>query len=221
MMSLYKLRQLPAVVFALCLLSFPAAAQIVAGKDYYVVKQPQPTASGKDVEVIEFFYYGCPHCSNLQEPLETWLKRKPADVAFKRQPTVFEDAQLPLTRVYYALEAMKLTETLHQQVFAAIHGQKLRLNNTKVLFEWIATKGVDPQKFVDLYNSFGVTTRANGAKEITRRFDIPGTPAIVVDGRYLTAPSMTLKNNNEVDFVRYFQVLDQVVALARKSRSAK
>ena len=198
-----------------------ASGQIVPGRDFRVLDRPQPTASGKNVEVIEFFYYGCPHCSNLQGPLETWLKRKPADVEFKRQPVVFDDAWLPLTRAYYAIEAMKLTDTLHQQVFAAIHGQNLRLNNTKVLFDWIATKGVERQKFADTYNSFSVSARANGAKEITRKFDIPGTPAIVVDGRYLTAPSMTVKSNNEVDFVRYFQVLDHVVALARKGGGAK
>ena len=220
-MALQKIWQSLALGVALCLLSLPVAAQIVAGKDYHVLKQPQPTAGGKNVEVVEFFYYGCPHCYNLQGPLESWLKRKPADVEFRRQPTVFDDAQLPLTRVYYALESMKLTDRLHQEVFAAIHAQNQRLNNTKVLFDWIAAKGVDRQRFADTYNSFGVTTRASSAKEVTRRFDISGTPTIVVDGRYLTAPSLTLKGNNEVDFIRYFQVLDQVVALARKNRGAK
>ena len=205
----------------LLLASRIALAQIVPGRDYRVLERPQPTESGKKVEVVEFFYYGCPHCSNLQGPLESWLKRKPADVEFKRQPVVFDDSMLPLTRAYYALEAIKLTEKLHQQVFAAIHGQKLRLNDTKALFDWIATKGAERQKFADTYNSFAVSARANGAKEITRKFDISGTPAIVVDGRYLTAPSMILKSNNEVDFVRYFQVLDHVVALARKNRGAK
>ena len=220
-MSFNKIWKFLALAVALCALFSPAAAQVVAGKDYHVLKQPQPTAGGKNVEVVEFFYYGCPHCYNLQAPLESWLKRKPADVEFRRQPTVFDDTQLPLTRVYYALEAMKLTDKLHQEVFAAIHSQNQRLNNTKALFDWIAAKGVDRQKFSDTYNSFGVATRANSAKEVTRKFDISGTPTIVVDGRYLTAPSLTLKGNNEVDFVRYFQVLDQVVALARKNRGAK
>jgi thiol:disulfide interchange protein DsbA len=219
-MSLQKICRFLGLAAALGALSLPAAAQ-VAGKDYHVLKYPQPTASGKNVEVVEFFYYGCPHCYNLQGPLEGWLKRKPADVEFRRQPTVFDDPQLPLARVYYALEALKLTDTLHQQVFAAIHAEKVRLNSTKALFDWIATKGVDREKFADAYNSFGVAARANGAKEITRKFDIPGTPAIVVDGRYLTAPSLTLKGNNEVDLVRYFQVLDHVIALARKNRGAR
>ena len=219
-MTFRKFLQSLALALALWLLSSPAPAQVVAGRDYHVLKQPQPTSGGKNVEVVEFFYYGCPHCYNLQGPLESWLKRKPADVEFRRQPTVFDDAQLPLTRVYYALESMKLADKLHQEVFAAIHAQNQRLNNTKVLLDWIAAKGVDRQKFADTYNSFGVTSRANSAKEVTRRFDISATPTVVVDGRYLTAPSLTLKGNNEVDFVRYFQVLDQVVALARKNRGA-
>jgi thiol:disulfide interchange protein DsbA len=218
-MSLHKFRQSLALAL-LCSLALPAAAQFVAGKDYRLLARPQPAAGGKNVEVIEFFYYGCPHCSNLQGPLESWLKRKPADVEFRRQPTVFDDRQLPLTRVYYALEAMKLTDKLHQEVFAAIHAQNQSLNNTKVLLDWIAGKGVDRRKFADTYNSFGITTRANSAKEITHRYDISGTPAIVVDGRFLTAPSLTVKGG-EVDFVRYFQVLDHVIALARKNRGAK
>jgi len=221
MMSLHKIWESVALAAVLCSLALPAAAQFIAGKDYHLLKQPQPTASAKNVEILEFFYYGCPHCRNLQGPLESWLKRKPADVEFRRQPTVFDDSQLPLTRLYYALEAMSLTDKLHQQVFEAIHGQNVRFNSPKVLFDWIATKGVDRQKFADTYNSFGITTRANTAKDITRRYDISGTPAIVVDGRYMTAPSMILKGNSEIDFVRYFQVLDHVIALARKNRGAK
>jgi thiol:disulfide interchange protein DsbA len=209
------------LMLGLLLISSLSAAQVVAGRDYRVLQRPQPTESGNKIEVVEFFYYGCPHCNNLQAPLESWLKRKPGDVQFRRQPAVFDNAWLPLTKTYYALDAMALTEKLHQQVFAAIHGQKLRLSDTKVLFDWIATKGVERQKFVDTYNSFAVTTHANRAKEITSGFDISGTPAIAIDGRYITAPSMTLKPNNEIDFVRYFQVVDYVVALARKSRSSK
>lgn len=210
------------VPLLMLLLTSPfASAQAVLGRDYRMLDRPQPVSSGKNVEVIEFFYYGCSHCNNLQGPLDAWLKRKPADVQFKRQPVVFDDSQLPLTRAYYALEAMNLTDKLHQQVFAAIHAQNLRLNHPPTLFDWIATKGVDRQKFSDTYNSFSVSARANGAKDLTRRYDISGTPTVIVDGRYVTAPSMVLTPKNEIDFVRYFQVLDQVIALARKTRTAK
>src|SRR5512145_668833 len=119
-------------------MSAGASAQLTPGKDYRVINPPQPTDSGKKIEVLEFFWYGCPHCNNLQPPLRAWLKQKPADVEFKRVPAVFADSWLPLTRAYYALDAMGLVEKLHHDVFAAIHEQKIRLSDEKVLFDWMA-----------------------------------------------------------------------------------
>lgn len=214
-----SLRQLLAAMF-LCLFATAAAAQ-VAGRDYHVLKQPQPTDTGAKVEVIEFFWYGCPHCNSLQPSLHSWLKRKPADVEFKRFPAVFQDSWVPLTRVYYALDAMGLVDKLHSEVFVALHEKKTKLQDQKVLLDWIASKGVDRQKFVDTYNSFSVTTRSQRAMDITRSYDIPGTPAVVVNGRYLTAPSMVLKSDNTIDYDRFFRVLDQLIAMSRKSPTAK
>ena len=198
-----------------------ASAQLVAGRDYQALKTPQPTDSGNKVEMIEFFWYGCPHCAALQPSLQAWLKRKPADVDFKRQPAVFQESWVPLTQLYYTLEAMGLVDKLHHDVFAAIHEQKVRLQDPKVLQDWIASKGVDRQKFNDTFNSFSVQSRSKRASDVTRAYDIPGTPAIVIDGRYLTAPSMILKSDNSVDYDRYFKVVDQVIAMARKNHGAK
>lgn len=198
-----------------------AAAQAVAGKDYRLINPPQPTDSGKRVEVLEFFWYGCPHCSSLQPSLRAWLKRKPADVEFKRVPAVFQDSWLPLTKAYYTIEAMGLVDKLHHDVFSAIHDQKIRLQDTKVLFDWAAKQGVDRQKFIDTYNSFAVQSRAQRSVDMTRNYDIPGTPALVADGRYLTAPSMTLNPDNSINYERFFQVVDELVALARKNRGGK
>jgi protein dithiol oxidoreductase (disulfide-forming) len=212
-----RLLQLAAFVL---LLSGGAHAQVV-GRDFQLIDPPQPTDARGKIEVIEFFWYGCPHCHNLQAPLEAWLKRKPADVEFRRVPAVFQESWLPLTRAFYTMEAMGVTDKLHHAVFSAIHEQKTRLQDTKVLFDWVASKGVDRQKFIDTYNSFAVQGRAKRAMEITRSYDIPGTPAIVIQGRYLTAPSMVLKSDKSIDYERYFQVLDQVIALARKNPSGK
>ena len=197
-----------------------AMAQVVAGKDYRLVNPPQPVESRGKVEVIEFFWYGCPHCNNLQPSLAAWLRRKPADVDFRRVPAVFQDSWIPLTKAYYAIEAMGLVDKLHHEVFAAIHKQKIRLQDPKVLADWVAQRGVDRQKFLDTYNSFAVQSRAQRAIDITRNYDIPGTPALVVDGKYLTAPSMTLNPDNSINYERYFRVLDEVIALARKSGAA-
>ena len=210
---------------AACVLAFlvcsTAAAQPVAGRDYRVMSSPQAVESGKRIEVLEFFWYGCPHCNALQPPLRVWLKQKPADVDFRRVPAVFSDSWIPLTWTYYALEAMGIVDKLHYDVFDAIHEQRIRLSDQKVLFEWVARQGVDARKFAETYNSFGVKSRGMRSIEMTQAYDIPGTPALIVDGRYLVAPSMILKSDKTtVDYERYFQVLDQVIAMARKERAS-
>lgn len=204
-----------------------SAAQPVLGKEYNLVKPPQPTDSGNKIEVLEFFWYGCPHCYNLQPSLETWLKRKPSDVEFKRTPAVFQDSWLPLTRTYYAVEALGLTDKLHHEIFNALHRERIRLQDPKklldpgLIFDWVAGKGVDRKKFADTYNSFGINGRTQRSIELTRKFDIPGTPTIVIDGKFLTAPSMTLKSDRAIDYDRFFQVVDGLIAETRKSRGGK
>jgi len=202
-------------------LSAGAAAQLVPGRDFRTINPPQPTDSGKKIEVLEFFWYGCPHCNNLQPSLRAWLKQMPADVEFRRVPAVFQDSWIPLTRAFYALEVMGVVDKLHYDVFAAIHEQKARLSDEKVLFDWVAKQGVDRQKFIDTYNSFGVQSRSRNSIEKTRNYDIPGTPALTVDGKYLLAPSMTLKPDKNVDYERFMKNLDQVIAIARKERAGK
>jgi len=206
---------------ALILSAGAATGQIVAGKDYRLINPPQPVTSGAKIELLEFFWYGCPHCNNLQPPLRAWLKRKPADVEFKRVPAVFQDSWVPLTKAYFTIETMGLVDKLHQQVFAAIHEQKLRLQDPKVLFDWVGKHGVDSQKFADTYNSFAVQSRTKHAQDMTSSYDIPGTPALVVDGKYLTAPSLTLNPDHTINYDRFFRVLDDVIALARKTRGGK
>jgi len=204
-----------------------STAQLVAGKDYQTLKTPQPTASGKNIEVLEFFWYGCPHCDHLQPALHEWLKRKPADVAFRRQPAAFQDSWVQLARTYYTIEALDAADKLHGEIFNAIHRTKVLnpaslFKDQKPLFDWVATKGIDRQKFIDTYNSFGIASKSQRTIDITSAYDISGTPSIVIDGRYLTAPSMMpAKANNSVDYDRLFRTVDQLVAMARKNRGGK
>ena len=187
----------------------------VAGKDYVAVTPPQPTDTGSKVEVIEFFSYACPHCSSLEGPLNAWLKKKPADVEFKRVPVVFHESWAPLARLYYTLETLNMTDKLHGEVFKAIHEQKARLQDAKSIEDWAASKGVDRKKFTDAYNSFSVQSRTKLSNDMSRRYAVEFTPAVVVNGRFLTGPSMTSTGNN-VDFNRFFSVLDQLIATSRK-----
>ena len=126
-----------------------------------------------------------------------------------------------LQMMNYTLEAMGLLEKLHQEVFAAIHSQKVNLNDPTLLSDWIGSKGVDRKKFKDTYDSFAVQSRTQRVLEVTRAYDIPGTPAVIIDGRYLTAPSMVVKADKSIDYDRYFKIVDEMIAVARKNRTAK
>jgi protein dithiol oxidoreductase (disulfide-forming) len=212
--------------FALFGVATQAQAQLAAGKDYQSITPPQPTPPGKNVEVIEFFWYGCPHCAQLQLSLHEWLKRKPADVAFRSQPAAFDDAWLQLARTYYAIDAAGENDKLHSAVFEAIHKTK-KLDprglskDPKQLLEWVATQKVDQKKFTDAYNSFSVVSKTQRTVDTTSAYGISSTPTLAVDGRYLIAPSMTLRPDNSVDYARFFNNLDQLIAMARASRKGK
>ena len=211
--------------FALAAPSFAQQAP-VAGRDYQLVKPPQPTSTGNKIEVLEFFWYGCPHCAHLQPSLNSWLKHKPADVELKHQPAAFQDSWLQLARTYYAIESLGLVDKLHAEVYAAIHDKHtldpaVLARDPKSLFDWVASKGVDRKKFIDTYNSFAVQSRTQRTIDYTMRYGIEGTPTLVVDGRYRTGPSMTLRPDNTIDYERFFQVVDQLIAQARKARGGK
>jgi thiol:disulfide interchange protein DsbA len=208
-------------------LALPGVAASLKGSNYELLAQPQPTEAKGKVEVLEFFWYACPHCYSLQPPLESWLKRKPADVEFRRVPAVLDSSWLQLARTYYAVEAMGLVDKLHRDLFNAIHQQKalnprMLAKDPQPLFDWVASKGVARQKFVDTYNSFAVTSRTQRASDLTRNYDVPHTPVLVVDGRYITSPSM--KGNagpsGGVDYGKFFENLDQIIAMARKEPRA-
>lgn len=209
---------LVSMLAALTMAGMPASAQLVAGKDYRVIKPPQPTPSGKNIEVIDFFWYGCGGCNQLQPSLYAWLKRKPVDVTFRRQPAAFQDNWVQLARTYYTIEALDLTDTLHSEVFDAIHKTKA-LNpatlakSPEALFDWVATKGVNKQKFMETYKSFGVASRSQRTIDVTSAYNISSTPTLVIDGRFVITPS----GGYDV----FFKNVDQLIELARKSRGGK
>ncbi len=211
-----------ALLISLCFFQLPANAQSsgpIAGKEYIKLNPAQPTDSGQKIELLEFFWYGCPHCEHLQAPLNVWLKKLPPDVVLKHTPAVFDDSWLPLTRAYYTIETMGLVDKLHGEFFNAIHKQNQRLKDAATIIDWAASKGVDRKTFSDTYNSFGINGRTQRSVELTRKFDVTGTPSIAIDGKYLTAPSMTLRADRSVDYDRFFKVIDALIIEARKTKS--
>ena len=221
------LPRLAIVAAAVVLIPLLAQAQLTPGKDYQTITPPQPTPPGKPIEVLEFFWYACPHCYQLQPSLQEWLKRKPADVAFRSQPAAFDESWTQLARTFYAIDTIGAVDKLHGEVFAAIHktnklNQKALVKDPKSLFAWVGEQKMDVKKFTDAYNSFTVVSKTQRTVDITSAYGVSGTPSIAIDGRYLIAPAMVpLKAGNSVDYERFFKNVDQLIAMARASRKGK
>src|SRR5450759_2372298 len=131
----------------------------VAGSDYLVIdKRAAVEAPAGKIEVVEFFWYSCPHCNAFEPSFEAWSKRVPKDVLVRSVPVAFRDDFVPQQRLFYALEAMGLAEKLHSKVFAAIHVERQNLTSGEGIADWVAKQGVDKAKFMAQYNSFSVVT---------------------------------------------------------------
>ena len=214
------------VLTVLSIASITAQAQLTAGKGYQAITPPQPTPPGKNVEVIEFFWYGCPHCADLQPSLKAWLKKKPADVAFRSQPAAFNESWTQLARTYYAVDVIGESETLHGEIFNAIHktkklDPKVLAKDPKTLFAWLGTQKVDVKKFTDAYNSFSVVSKTQRTIDTTSAYGVSGTPSLAIDGRYLIAPGMVPAKAGGVDYERFFRNVDELIAMARANRKGK
>jgi thiol:disulfide interchange protein DsbA len=163
-----------------------ASAQPVEGKEYSRIKVPHAVETGKKIEVIEFFSYGCPHCSDLEPYLQTWLKTAPADVQFRRVPVMFQDRWKALAKAYYTLEAMGEDVRLSPEIFKAVHVTGTPLYQDKAFFDWAASKGLDKAKVIDTYNSFGVDSKLKRAMVVAQEYNVQAVPMIVVDGKFVT-----------------------------------
>jgi thiol:disulfide interchange protein DsbA len=213
----FSLNALGALGSALSLAAaLPTTAQAQAkkfdeGTDYIALDKPVPTEvpAGK-VEVIEFFWYSCPHCNAFEPQLEAWLKRLPPDVGFRRIPVAFRDSFVPQQRLYYALEAMGKAEAMQRKVFTAIHVEKQALDTQETIVAWVEKQGLDKAKFLELYNSFSVSTKARKGTQLQNTFKIDGVPSLGIAGRFYT--DATLARTME----RALQVTDFLIIEARK-----
>ncbi len=172
------------------LVSNPVLAQAnapKAGTDYLLVEQRAAVeAPAGKIEVVEFFWYSCPHCNAFEPTLDAWVKRAPKDVVVRRVPVAFRDDFVPQQRVYFVLDAMGLVDKLHGKVFAAIHVEKLKLDRVELIADWVAKQGVDKTKFMEHYNSFSVATKVRKATELQNAYRVEGVPALGIAGRFYT-----------------------------------
>jgi len=209
------------LAFAAVFLSvtLPAASQDITkarqNLEYRVIPE-LPVETGDLIEVIDFFWYGCPHCNNLQPALEEWrLKRKPADVVLRRVPAILNDSWKPHARIYYTLRKLGLVERLHLQVYHSYHVELLHMSKPDVMVEWAEKHGIDRKRWLDAYYSSEVEGNIERAKQLTRAYTVSGTPTLVVDGRYLTSGDLAPSLKGMIP------VLDDLIRLARRDRAAR
>jgi len=190
----------------------PARAQgaPAEGKHYVRLSQPLPGAAGK-IEVIEFFWYGCPHCYSFEPALDAWSKKLPPDVAFRRVPVAFREEPFGAhQRIFYALEALGQIEALHRKVFFAIHNERQRLDKPADIAAFMTKNGVDSAKFLDAYDSFGVQAKQRQARQLTEAYKVGEVPTLGIGGRYYTTGA--LAGSPE----RSLAVADYLIAQSRK-----
>jgi protein dithiol oxidoreductase (disulfide-forming) len=201
-------------LLAVGLPAFSQEPRARAGLDYRQI-EAQPVASSERIEVIEFFWYGCPYCFRLQQPLEHWLARKPADVELRRIPAIFRESWVPHARLYYTLDALGETDRLHSQVYESFHIDRENLNTAHGTAQWAARHGIDRERWLNAYRSEEVERAIEASRESTRRYAIRGTPSLVVDGRYLTSSGMT------ETVAGVIPILEDLILIARDRRLAR
>ena len=169
------------------------------GKDYVRLPTPVPPATPDKVEVVEMFWYGCPHCYELEPVTQEWLKRKPENVTFTRIPVAFGASWESGARAYYAAEALGVLDKLHQLLFDAFH-QRRKLNTEDELAAFFAEHGVDQEAFRKAYTSFQTETQLRRGNQLAQRYGVKGVPAVIVNGQY------------DVRSPRVFEVVDFLIA---------
>jgi thiol:disulfide interchange protein DsbA len=203
-------RGLLAAAFAL--LALDAAAQVEPQRDFQRIEPPHAAAADGRIEVIEFFYYGCPVCYETQPYLSRWIGSAPEYVVVRRVPALSSEAWEPLAKLYYTLEALGQVERLHWPVYDSIHFEDVKLGDEKIMSDWAARNGIEHDKFVQTYASDTVKAKVAQARELLKSYDVRGVPTFIVDGKFLTSARLAGGTQQVV------QVLDRLVRLAREER---
>ncbi|HSC23238.1 MAG TPA: thiol:disulfide interchange protein DsbA/DsbL [Casimicrobiaceae bacterium] len=216
-MSLSAVRLLGRSVIALVAFAFfagSASAQLVEGKNYLRLPNPQPVETANKIEVIEFFSYGCPHCAALEPYLDKWLDTLPPDVAFRRIPVMFHPDWVQLAKIYYTLDAMGQGPKLSPEVFKAIHQQNVNLTEKNKFFDWAASKGLDKKKVEEVFSSFAIDGKVKRAMQLAQEYHIEGVPTVIVDGKFVTSSERVGTHANLP------AAINELVAKARSERKS-
>ena len=176
----------------------------------------QPTESVDKIEVLEFFWYGCPHCYKFEPVLSKWLETKSSNVEFIRVPAVFRPEWKVHARTYYALQAMGLGEKYHVAIFEAIHKDKKKISSEEKITDFLVSQGVNESDFKAAYNAFAVDGQVRKAIKKVKDYEIKGVPAMAVNGKYLVAGKNAGTYENVIKVVEYLIKQEEAAAAAKK-----
>ena len=208
-MSLRKALSIAAAFLAFAV----GGAWAQAPAPYSLLQPQQPTDGSGKIEVVEFFWYGCPHCYSLEPAVNAWLKSAPKDVVFKRIPAYPSESWGEMAKVFYTLEAMGLLDQYHQRVFDAMHKDNVNLANKRMRDECLAKNGVDVAKYNEVEKSFTVATKLARARQLTQAYKVDSVPRLFVNGKYFTSAEQAGGPD------KVFPVVDKIIVIARKDKS--
>ena len=184
--------------------TLPSAAQeFQEDVNFFPLLVEQPVRTGGRIEVLEIFWYGCPHCYALEPYLKKWLKNKPEFVEFVQLPAVLNRSWAFDARVFYTFVALGLMDELHEAYFDAIHQDRRRMKNVEQVASWAQEQGIDPKLILDTFNSFGVDSMLANATQMSGRYEADGVPTIIIDGKYRTTVSLAGGHNEIIDLINY------------------
>jgi thiol:disulfide interchange protein DsbA len=190
-----------------------AAKKPVEGTDYLSLDKRVPTDVGAGkIEVIEFFWYSCPHCNAFEPQFAAWKKAAPKDVVVQRVPVRFRDDFEAQQRAYYVFESLNMVDALHGKLFHAIHTERQQLSSGAALAAWADKNGLPEKKFIETFNSFGVASKARRATQLQEAFKVQGVPALGIAGRFYTDGSLTQTMD------RSLQVAEYLIGEVRRGR---
>ena len=208
---------------ALLLATSSLAETYTAGKEYVVLSNPQPTDNADKIEVVELFWYGCPHCYRLEPVIAQWQEKKPDDVEFIQMPAVLGKGWELLAKGFYTAELLNVSDKTHTALFEAMHVDKKKIKDEASLQKIFAEQGVSAEDFSKTFNSFAVSVKLNNAKLMTKRYAITGVPTLIINGKYSTSASLAGSNQNIIKVVDYLvsQERAQLATPAVTSATAK
>jgi thiol:disulfide interchange protein DsbA len=186
-----------------------SAASFDEGIEYKRVAEPQRLQPGDDVEVLELFWYGCPHCYRLEPAIKRWLESKPDGVSFRRLPAAASSRWIPHAKAYFAAEQLGELEKLHEPLFQALHEQRRKIFTDEQLIAFAVEQGIDEAAFREAYQSFPVDMKVRQSAELARRYQLSGVPAIVVNGAYITGVTDAGGREKLFELVEYLVAKEQ------------